>query len=147
MCKLLLLCIFIKKNYLQWFLNLGGQSGPVESKSRWPGGKIRWPWANGPVLMTSLMSTTILCSSHSSKKQTVCKAGSSPISIDLMRPRTIEIHSRLPSISISNLSKWFKRPRLSGNESVHVILSSLIRGMKPHFGSIANPSGRKREVS
>ena len=28
-------------------MKLGGQSGPVESKSR-------WPWANGPVLMTSL---------------------------------------------------------------------------------------------
>ena len=38
------------------FLNLGGQSGPVESKSRWPGGQIRWPRANGPVLTTSLLN-------------------------------------------------------------------------------------------
>ena len=35
-------------------MNLGGQSGPVESKSRWPGGQIRWPRANGPVLTTCL---------------------------------------------------------------------------------------------
>ena len=35
-------------------LKLSGQSRPVESKSRWPGGQIRWPRANGPVLPTSL---------------------------------------------------------------------------------------------
>ena len=35
-------------------LNLGDPSGPVESKSRWPGGQIRWPCTNGPVLITSL---------------------------------------------------------------------------------------------
>ena len=53
--------VFSQKIYLQWFslnyiLNLGGQSGPVESKIRWPGGQIRWPRANGPVLTTCLLS-------------------------------------------------------------------------------------------
>ena len=41
-------------------MNLGGQSGPVESKSRWPRGQIRWPRANGPVLTTPLHGSKIL---------------------------------------------------------------------------------------
>ena len=38
--------------FINCVLNLGGQSGPVESKSRWPECQIRWPRANGPVLTT-----------------------------------------------------------------------------------------------
>ena len=83
MYKLLLLCILIylyvqttstvyfhKKKKISnefhkiRFLNLGGQSGPVESKSRWPGGQIRWPRANGPVLTTCLQLTLGLLLSY-----------------------------------------------------------------------------------
>ena len=53
------ICFNKKKRFVQFFqknhaLKLGGQSGPVESKSRLPRGQIRWPQANGPVLTTSL---------------------------------------------------------------------------------------------
>ena len=37
-------------------LNIDGPSRPVESKSKWPGGQIRWPWVNGPVLTTLLIA-------------------------------------------------------------------------------------------
>ena len=41
-------------------LHLGGLSGPVTEKLRWPGRHIRWPRANGPVLTTSLQYNTRL---------------------------------------------------------------------------------------
>ena len=46
-------------NNITTAFNLGGPSGPVESKSRWPGSQIRWPRANGPVLTTSLQFSII----------------------------------------------------------------------------------------
>ena len=46
-------------NNITTVFNLGGPSGPVESKSRWPGSQIRWPRANGPVLTTSLQFSII----------------------------------------------------------------------------------------
>ena len=46
---------------INWALKLGGQSGPVKSKSRWPGGQIKWPRANGPVLTTCLFIYVSMC--------------------------------------------------------------------------------------
>ena len=41
-------------------LNLCGQSGPVECKTRWPRGEIMWPQVDGPVL-TAYLKLSFFC--------------------------------------------------------------------------------------
>ena len=57
----------IKKRFTNVLINLelnrGCQSGPIDSKRRWPRGQIRWLWANGSVI-TACLICAILPSIH-----------------------------------------------------------------------------------